>query len=292
MSNLVALTNIDYSVSELSLAGRKTNDILKNISINLPENSITGIIGESGSGKTTLAKILAGIIQPVKGEILLKKGMNIQLLFQNSEELVHPLRSVESILKDVSSDKSEIEKVCLLTGIDNDIYKRKGITLSGGERQRAGLARILLNRPDLIILDEPFSAQDPDSQNNFTNLFMEINQKLGTSLLIISHNLTPLKGFAGIIYVMHKGRIVESGNTDELFASPLHPYTKFLLEAESFSIIREEIGKIEFSDSASCSFYGLCNRRIESCGSSVLKYYKNDRMALCNNHIAGEGINE
>lgn len=292
MSNLVSLSNIDYSVSGLSLTGRKSHNILKSITIDLPENSITGIIGESGSGKTTLAKIIAGIFQPVQGEIHLKKGANIQLLFQNSEELIHPLRSIESILKDVSSDKAEIDEICLLTGIDKDFYKRKGITLSGGERQRAGLARILLNKPDLIILDEPFSAQDPDSQINLTSLFREINQKLGTSLLIISHNLAPLRGLAGMIYVMHKGKIVESGGTDDLFASPLHPYTKFLLEAESFTVVREEIGKIEFSDSAPCSFYNLCNRRKESCGKSISRYYLNERMALCNNHIADEGFSE
>jgi ABC-type dipeptide/oligopeptide/nickel transport system ATPase subunit len=234
LKKIIALSNVSFAVQVSLLKTDSGKKILNHINLELFENSITGLIGESGCGKTSLAKIISGIIHPTEGKIERAEKLNIQILFQNSEESIHPLRKIISILSDVSKIKSEIYGICRLLGIGGKLLEQRGNSLSGGERQRVALARILLNKPDLIILDEPFSAQDPDSQNQLTNLFREINSNYHCSLFIISHNIEPVRNLTGNIFVMLKGNIVESGITTEVISNPFHPYTNFLLQAESY----------------------------------------------------------
>jgi ABC-type dipeptide/oligopeptide/nickel transport system ATPase subunit len=285
LKKVVILSNICFAVSGSSYIGGKQKTILHDISFELAPNSITGLIGESGCGKTTLAKIIAGIIPPVSGTITVSEKTNIQLLFQNSEELIHPYRKVINILKDIAKDTDEINTICSTMGIEARLLEQKGISLSGGERQRAGLARILLNKPDLILLDEPFSAQDTGSQEQLINLFREINEKYNSSLLIISHNIGPIKNLAEKVLVMHKGKIVEAGTTSEIINNPLHPYTRFLLKAESYSLKREEICNSEVSETAACSFYNNCSRKTADCIKFVKLNVFEKRNVLCNNYI-------
>lgn len=286
MNKIAILSDICYSISSPFHSGSKDKIILQNVSIGLAENSITGLIGESGCGKTTLAKIIAGIIAPSSGTITISEGTNIQLLFQNSEELIHPYRKVISILKDVSKDKQEIETICGILGIEPKLLGQKGISLSGGERQRVGLARILLNKPGLILLDEPFSAQDNDSQLQLIDLFRGINEKYNSSLLIISHNIEPIKNLAKEVIVMHKGRVVESGDTLSIFKNPMHPYTQFLLRAESYSLKREEMHSNGTDLSASCSFYNNCQYKSDECINSVKCSTFEKRTVFCNNFLS------
>lgn len=284
MKKLVLLSNICFTVSSLFQLRGKQKTILDNINLELSENTITGLIGESGCGKTTLAKIITGIIPPTSGTVTISPQINIQLLFQNSEELIHPYRKVISILNDISKEKSEIDSICSILGIETKLLDQKGISLSGGERQRVGLARILLKKPELIVLDEPFSAQDSYSQEQFINIFNEINKKHNSSLLIISHSLEPIKNLTERILVMHKGRIVEYGTTSDVITNPMHPYTQFLISAESYSLKREEIGNNETSN-AVCSFYGSCSRKTDECLNSVKFIAFEKRGVLCNNSI-------
>ncbi len=240
MPVILKAENLNYSFSN-SLLENKEGPVITGINLELKENSIYALIGESGGGKTTLAKILAGIEKPTSGKISVTEGKNIQLLFQNSEELLHPSRKVSDILKDVSPLMTDIENICGLLNLDVSLLDREGGTLSGGERQRAALARILLRKPDLIIMDEPFSAQDPDSQNNFTSLFKEINKNLNISFFIISHNLAPIGNLADYIFVMLNGKIIEEGAADKILKTPSHPYTGFLLKAGKYDLSREMI---------------------------------------------------
>lgn len=236
MSLILKAENISFSFT-----GKREDNILTDISLEIQKNSICGLIGESGAGKTTLAKILAGLEKPASGKITRTKENKTLLLFQNSEELLHPSRKIIDILKDVSPSMEEIEDTCRLLNFNTSLLSQKGITLSGGERQRAALARILLKKPELIIMDEPFSAQDPDSTLNLTSLFKEINRTHQISFFIISHNLTPFRGLAQNIYVMLNGKIVESGEAYAIFENPAHSYTSFLLKAENYSMSREAI---------------------------------------------------
>ena len=124
------------------------------------------------------------------------------------------------------------------------MHKRRhqtGGTLSGGEQQRAALARILSVQPEVLILDEPFSAQDPISQLNFLSLFKSINQEFKITMVCISHNLQVLKSLCNDVIILYKGKIVEKGEIRSVFENPQHPYTKFLLKAENYTLCYDEI---------------------------------------------------
>ena len=117
------------------------------------------------------------------------------------------------------------------------LWNCKAFELSGGEQQRVALARVLAVKPELLILDEPFSAQDAESQLNFLKLFKKINKNYGIAIICIAHNMSILKKLCDDIIIMYKGKIVEKGNTDTIFSEPAHSYTKFLLKADSLNLL-------------------------------------------------------
>jgi len=256
---LIQLNNISYSVEDeqLSLSKGTTAEILFDISFSVNEKEVLGICGESGGGKSTLAKLIAGIIKPTRGELLLNNKLStkdntpksIQILFQNNSNLVNPYRKVgdvidESIkLSGIINDKITEMKTRLFEtlNINRDLIERRGYELSGGERQRVALARLLAVKPKVLILDEPFSAQDVTSQLNFVEVLKRLNKEFGVTMICISHDLKILRKFTHIVIVLQNGRIVETAETSKIFTSPEHPYTKFLLSAEEFSLTEEEI---------------------------------------------------
>ncbi len=251
MGEILKLENISYLVR----SGKKTIQILDSINFNLEENNILGISGESGSGKTTLAKIIAGVLPKTEGEIIFsgkntlnKKKRPIQILFQNNGEILNPLREIDKIVEEaiiISSSeynpRSKMEEIFNSINFPGHLWKRKGYELSGGEQQRAALARILAANPELLILDEPFSAQDPESQLNLLNLFLSINKKFNITMICIAHNLRILQKLCSKIIILYDGEIIEEGKTEEIFNSPKHPYTKFLLKAENYDLSYEEL---------------------------------------------------
>ncbi len=245
---ILELKNISYSVKE--------KNILKNISFELEQGNILGISGESGSGKTTLAKIISGIIQPDSGEVIFnwqknwksKKSSPVQILFQNNGEILNPFRDIETIVEEAlkirlgNSNEIQVEKKLIFDSVDfpEKLWKRKGFQLSGGEQQRAALARLLAVEPELLILDEPFSAQDIESQINFLELFKYLNKEFNITLICIAHNLKALRKLCDKIIILYNGEIVESGENEKIFNSPENPYTKFLLKAENYNLTYEE----------------------------------------------------
>jgi len=249
-NNLLEVNNLSYSVK--GLKGEIT--ILNNISFNLEKNQTLGIAGESGSGKTTLGKLLAGIMIPTNGRIQLNvadknERLNpVQILFQNNGEVINPLRRVSDIVDEavrLKSDKKDMVKkrIDLFNSLNfsNELWNRKGYELSGGEQQRAALARLLAVEPELLILDEPFSAQDPESQLNFLNLFIKIKTEYNITLICIAHNLRILRKLCNEIIIIYRGRLVEKGTAEEIFKSPKHPYTKFLLSSENYDLTYDEL---------------------------------------------------
>ena len=251
MMNLLSVKNIDYFSPEDDKV-----EILSDISFNVTEGLILGIAGESGSGKTTLGLLLAGILNQSSGEIFLNdspannllKNRDIQILMQNKGELINPYRRVNAILKEafeLKGNKSESESKILdmleKLELKNDILKRKGYELSGGEQQRIALARILAVEPKILILDEPFSAQDIESETIIIDLLKKLNSENGLTLICISHDLKILKNFTETLIILHKGKIIENGNTKNILNHPTHPFTKFLVRAEAYALSREEL---------------------------------------------------
>jgi peptide/nickel transport system ATP-binding protein len=252
---LLKIENISYSVAVKD--EKKRFDILKNVSFEVAPGEILGICGESGGGKSTLARVIAGIIKPNSGRIILdsdyatskRKSSPIQILFQNHGEILNPFRKVKNILAEALKingvDESNIEKerenVLSSVGFPKELYNRRGFELSGGEQQRAALARLLAVKPALLILDEPFSAQDVESQLNFVNLFKKLNRDFNLTMICISHDLRILRNLANRVIIIKDGEIVESGKTKEVFDNPKKEYTKFLLSAEVLNLTYQEL---------------------------------------------------
>ena len=252
MNLLLKAENISYTV----LQKNEEKIILKNISFELERNTVLGISGESGSGKTTLAKILAGILRESSGKINYyfakdyKKLSPVQILFQNTGEIINPLRDVSDILNESlkignknNNSTTELKSILDSVKLPKLLLERKGYELSGGEQQRVALARILAVKPELLILDEPFSAQDYESQENFLNLFFNLKKNLHITMICIAHNLPLLRRLSDEVMIMYRGEIVEKNNSGELFANPQHSYTKFLLKAEKYDLSYDDFPK-------------------------------------------------
>jgi peptide/nickel transport system ATP-binding protein len=252
--SLLKVENISYSVV-VKEETKKKFDILKNVSFKIESGEILGICGESGGGKSTLAKVIAGVIQPNDGKIILDAKVNnktsspIQILFQNHGEVLNPYRKISSIVDEALAInrvhkkyiKKERENVLTSVGFPKDLYERRGYQLSGGEQQKAALARLLATNPVLLILDEPFSAQDVESQLKLVNLFKKLNSEFKLTMICISHDLRILRNLTNKVIILKDGEIVESGNTKEVFNNPQKDYTRFLLSAEALDLSYEEL---------------------------------------------------
>jgi peptide/nickel transport system ATP-binding protein len=253
MKEILKAENLNYSV----YSAGKSRQILKEINFKINQNDILGISGESGSGKTTLAKVIAGILQPSNGKVSFmgtqesnnkSKANPVQILFQNNGEILNPLREINEVVKEAvnvsgkeGNPELKMEEIFKVIDFPQHLWNRKGYELSGGEQQRAALARILAVNPQLLILDEPFSAQDPESQLNLLNLFLSLNAKLNITIICIAHNLRILGKMCNKMIILYNGEIVEQGNASEILDAPKHPYTKFLLKAEDYDLSYEEL---------------------------------------------------
>jgi ATPase components of various ABC-type transport systems, contain duplicated ATPase len=226
MTDIITANNIWFSYKK-NKTDKDTEFILKDISFSLKKGNILGINGESGSGKTTLAKLIAGILIPSRGSLVFNynntkdiKANPAQLLFQNSEELINPYRIVKDVLTESIEIKNKhalntdeiLNNILEITGTEKKLLHQKCYELSGGERQKVALARLLAVKPELLILDEPFSAQDVESQLNLLTLFKKINKDEDITVICISHLTNVLKHLTENIITVKDGKI-KSGNT-------------------------------------------------------------------------------
>ena len=232
--------------------GRDPVRAIDGVSLKLRRGETLGICGESGSGKTTLARTLLGLQRETAGEIWLDgkrvDGMQpararqvrraIQYLHQDAGGSLDPWWRVEnSILEamainNIGGDRhAELKRILRAVSLDADVTSRYPHQLSGGQLRRVALARIMILRPEILILDEPTAGLDLSIQAAVLNLFLSIKQTFATTNLLISHDIAVLKLVCDRVAIMHNGRIVEELSSAELDGGGQHPYTRSLLSA-------------------------------------------------------------
>ena len=216
----------------------KTQKVLKGVSISLFENTTLGVIGESGSGKTTLAKIILNITSTDSGTIKFDKRENkMSAVFQDSFSSFNPRMTIRDILLEplnilkATNKRSKVYSILKRVSLKSDILKRFAHEISGGQRQRVSIARALLIKPKILVLDEPTSSLDIDVQDSIVNLLLQLQQEEKLSYLFISHDLNVIKRVSDYIAVLYGGKIIEKGAPDEIFKNPKENYTKQLINS-------------------------------------------------------------
>lgn len=225
-----------------------------NVSFDVPRGTTYALVGESGSGKTTTARLILRLLEPTSGSVqfdgfsvfdadartLRALRRRMQIVFQDPFSSLNPRMTVHRMLSEVL----RVHKVCSRHEVDAHVamlLERVGLPpeaanrypheFSGGQRQRIGIARALAVNPELIVADEPVSSLDVSVQAQLLNLLRELQQSLGLTYVFISHDLGVVRYLADRVGVMHQGRLVEEGPTEEIFADPKDDYTQRLLDA-------------------------------------------------------------
>ena len=226
--------------------GNKNEDffVLKGVSLNIYKGKTLGVIGESGSGKTTLIKIVLNILNRNSGDIIFKNknlvrpNKKIGAVFQDSLGSLNPRMKVYDIIreplvvgknKECYSTKKKIITALVKVGLDPSISRFFPSQLSGGQRQRVSIARSIVINPSILVLDEPTSSLDVNTQKRILELFNEIQSQNNLSYIFISHDLQVIAKMSDSIAVLYKGKIVESGKPNHILINPSHDYTKKLI---------------------------------------------------------------
>ncbi len=227
---------------------------VEQVTLDVRKGETLGIVGESGCGKSTLARCLVRLHDPDAGaisfegvDVLSLKGparrtfnRRVQMVFQDPYGSLNPRMTVGDTLAEALHVHNIVPKPAIaarvrelldLVHLPADAAQRHPHEFSGGQRQRIGIARALAVEPQLIIADEPVSALDVSVQAAIVNLFMELQDRLGLTLVFITHDLRLVRHMTHRVAVMYLGRIVEIGPTADLFAKPRHPYTQALIRA-------------------------------------------------------------
>jgi len=223
-----------------------------NVSIRLDAGKVTALVGESGAGKTTVGRLLAQIVRPDGGKVLLagkpapvgrprSYAAQVQMVFQDPFASLNPVHRVRHHLErplkihhfvtgDASAAVDELLRRVALNP-PRQFASKFPHELSGGQRQRVVLARALVLEPQLLVCDEPVSALDVSIQAQIINLLMDLQDELKLSYLFVAHDLAVVEHISDRVAVMYLGRIVETTDKTSLFETPLHPYTEALLSA-------------------------------------------------------------
>lgn len=237
-------------------SGKHVFKAVSNASFDIYKGETFSLVGESGSGKTTIGRAIVRINPLSKGEIRFKGKRisgklskaedrnvikNIQMIFQDPAASLNERATVDYIISEglynfrlYSSEEERVTKVKKAlseVGLLEEHMTRYPHEFSGGQRQRIGIARSLIMEPEFIVADEPISALDVSIRAQVLNLLKTQQKEKGLTYLFIAHDLSVVRYISDRIAVIHKGKIVELANSEELFLHPLHPYTKSLMSA-------------------------------------------------------------
>lgn len=247
-----------YDVRDLNRvyhSGRTDVTALGGVSFGVNRGDRLGIVGESGSGKSTLIRLLAALDHPTSGEVRFEGNpisalperqlgflrRRVQIVFQDPRSSLNPRMKVRDIITeplrsrllrssfaDVDAD-ARVRELMEAVDLPYDQADRYPHEFSGGQRQRIAIARALAPRPDVLIADEPVSALDVSVRAQVLNLLAGLVEELGLTLIFVSHDLTVVRHVCRTALVLQRGRIVESGYTEQIFTDPQEPYTRTLL---------------------------------------------------------------
>ena len=262
------------------------------VSLPIQRGDILGLVGESGCGKSTLAQMIVGLLPPSDGAIewhdtdlttlsgnartSYRRG--VQMVFQDTHSSLNPRKRIRTILREAiiarGLDKADIQsRIAQLldqVGLDAPLLHRFPHELSGGQRQRVGIARALAMEPSLLVADEPVSSLDVSLQGQIINLLRDLNETLGLTIILISHDLAVVARVCDRIAVMYAGRVVESGVPSEVLTAPRHPYTQALLDAVPRGLERRgrqrtvlPVGSNEIT--GGCRFRPRCLHAVDDC---------------------------
>ncbi len=285
---------------------------LDGVSFSLEPGKTLALVGESGCGKSTLAKNLMKLETPTAGDVKLQgKDINslpiskiqsqVQMIFQDPYSSINPRKKAWQIIAEPLLINSKLSRkdcfykaleVMELVGLSSDTGGKYPHMFSGGQRQRIGIARALIQRPRILICDEPVSALDVSIQAQVLNLLKDLQNEFNLSYLFISHDLSVVEYLAHDIMVMYLGKIVESGKASDIFKNPIHPYTRALLnstprvkEKKSFESLSGELPS-PLNPPSGCSFHKRCPFAKDKCSEKepILESIENRQVACHYSH--------
>jgi peptide/nickel transport system ATP-binding protein len=238
-----------YRLTAGMMAPPRLAHAVKDVSLDLAEGEVLGLIGESGCGKSTLSRLLLGLEAPTSGDVFLngqpisslsRKGIArvLQPVFQDPYSSLNPRETVEQAVSrplqvhgigDRAAIRQKVARTIDSVGLPRRALSSYPSQLSGGQRQRVAIARALILEPRILICDEPTSALDVSVQAQILNLLSELRQATNISLILISHNLQVVQFLADRVAVMYFGEIIEEGPAAEILRAPAQAYTRRLL---------------------------------------------------------------
>lgn len=293
---LLEIRGLTAGYGRIGKDGRPRIPVLRDINLKIERGATLGVIGESGSGKSTMARVIAGLLPPAQGEVLLNdeplppglKGRSrdqfrrIQLVFQNADTALNPAHTVEQILSRPlafyhglkgNAARLRVLELLDLIRLPASVIDRRCGGLSGGQKQRINLARALAADPELILCDEVTSALDTVVGAAILDLMAELRKELGVAYMFISHDISTVRAICDDILVLYSGNMVEMGGREGFRDAPFHPYTDLLIGSvpEMRSGWLEESGAVRSlpligapaEDVELCRFLPRCAARID-----------------------------
>ena len=272
---------------------------INGISFRIGRGEALALVGESGSGKTTTGRCLLRLLAPTSGQIVFdgqdimamsqrafrQLRPRIQMVFQEpydslsprmrvGRQVAEPLRMLRDLSMSERNDR--VAQALEMVRLGSSAMERYPHQFSAGEQQRIGIARALVTEPDLVVLDEPTSALDVSVRAEILDLLSDLQQRLGLAYLFISHDLTAVRRVCDRVAIMYLGKIVETGETEEIFEAPLHPYARALLSSVLYPDPQHKLSRFLLSGEipspidlpSGCHLYQRCPWAEEHCASA------------------------